>query len=106
MNSKHIRGDFNFAWPSAEIAVMGPKGAAEIIFKKEIDAAPDREEALAEKENEYRLKFANPYLAASRGYVDAVILPSETRPKLIAALKMLQNKVESNPRKKHGNIPL
>ncbi len=106
MNSKHIRGDFNFAWPSAEIAVMGPKGAAEIIFKKEIDAAPDREEALAEKENEYRLKFANPYLAASRGYVDAVILPSETRPKLIAALKMLQNKVDSNPRKKHGNIPL
>ncbi len=106
MNSKHIRGDFNFAWPSAEIAVMGPKGAAEIIFKKEIDAAPDREKALAEKENEYRLKFANPYLAASRGYVDAVILPSETRPKLIAALKMLQNKVDTNPRKKHGNIPL
>lgn len=106
MNSKHIRGDMNFAWPSAEIAVMGPKGAAEIIFKKEIESAEDREQALAEKENEYREKFANPYLAASRGYVDAVILPSDTRSRLIGALRLLENKVDSNPKKKHGNIPL
>lgn len=106
MNSKHIRGDMNFAWPSAEIAVMGPKGAAEIIFKKEIEKASDREKALAEKEKEYRDKFAHPYLAASRGYIDAVIEPSETRPRLIRAMKVLENKVDSNPRKKHGNIPL
>ncbi len=106
MNSKHIRGDYNVAWPSAEIAVMGPKGAAEIIFKKEIEAADDREKALAEKEREYREKFANPYLAASRGYIDAVIVPSETRPRLINALRLLENKVDSNPKKKHGNIPL
>ncbi len=106
MNSKHIRGDMNFAWPAAEIAVMGPKGAAEIIFRKEIEAAPDREKALAEKEREYREKFANPYLAASRGYIDAVIEPSETRPRLIRALQVLATKVDTNPRKKHGNIPL
>jgi propionyl-CoA carboxylase beta chain len=106
MNSKHIRGDYNVAWPSAEIAVMGPKGAAEIIFKKEIEAADDKEKALAEKEREYREKFANPYLAASRGYIDAVIVPSETRPRLISALRLLENKVDSNPKKKHGNIPL
>jgi len=106
MNSKHIRGDMNFAWPAAEIAVMGPKGAAEIIFKREIDAAPDREKALAEKEREYREKFAHPYLAASRGYIDAVIEPSETRPRLIRALRLLDSKVDQNPRKKHGNIPL
>ncbi|HXG01220.1 MAG TPA: acyl-CoA carboxylase subunit beta, partial [Bacteroidota bacterium] len=106
MNSKHIRGDYNVAWPSAEIAVMGPKGAAEIIFKKEIEAAADKEQALAEKEKEYREKFANPYLAASRGYIDAVIVPNETRPRLINALRLLENKVDSNPKKKHGNIPL
>ncbi len=106
MNSKHIRGDYNVAWPSAEIAVMGPKGAAEIIFKKEIESADDKEKALAEKEREYREKFANPYLAASRGYIDAVIVPSETRPRLIAALRLLENKVDANPKKKHGNIPL
>ncbi len=106
MNSKHIRGDMNYAWPSAEIAVMGPKGAAEIIFKKELEAAPDRERALAEKEKEYREKFANPYLAASRGFIDAVIEPSETRPRLIRALEVLDSKVDSNPKKKHGNIPL
>jgi len=106
MNSKHIRGDMNFAWPGAEIAVMGPKGAAEIIFKKEIEKAPDREKALEEKEREYREKFANPYLAASRGYIDAVIEPLETRPRLIRSLEILQNKVDTNPRKKHGNIPL
>ena len=106
MNSKHIRGDMNFAWPSAEIAVMGPKGAAEIIFKREIERAPDRAQVLSEKEKEYREKFANPYLAASRGYIDAVIEPRDTRPRLIRALQILENKIDSNPRKKHGNIPL
>lgn len=106
MNSKHIRGDMNFAWPSAEIAVMGPKGAAEIIFKREIEKAPDKEKALAEKEKEYREKFANPYLAARRGYIDAVIEPDETRPRLIRSLETLDSKVDVNPRKKHGNIPL
>lgn len=106
MNSKHVRGDMNFAWPGAEIAVMGPKGAAEIIFKREIEQAPNREQALAEKEREYREKFANPYMAASRGYIDAVIEPNETRPRLIRALKTLETKVDANPRKKHGNIPL
>jgi propionyl-CoA carboxylase beta chain len=106
MNSKHIRGDMNFAWPGAEIAVMGPKGAAEIIFRKEIEASADREKALADKEAEYREKFANPYLAASRGYIDEVIEPRDTRPRLIRALKILENKVDANPPKKHGNIPL
>ena len=106
MNSKHIRGDMNFAWPGAEIAVMGPKGAAEIIFRREIEASADREKALADKEGDYRMKFANPYLAASRGYIDDVIEPRETRPRLIRALKILENKVDSNPQKKHGNIPL
>ncbi len=106
MNSKHVRGDMNFAWPGAEIAVMGPKGAAEIIFKKELDQAQNKEQALAEKEREYREKFANPYMAASRGYIDAVIEPNETRPRLIRALRTLETKVDTNPRKKHGNIPL
>ena len=106
MNSKHIRGDANYAWPTAEIAVMGPKGAAEIIFRKELASAKDKEEALAKKEAEYREKFANPYLAADRGYIDAVIEPAETRPRLIRALQRLENKVDRNPRKKHGNIPL
>lgn len=106
MNSKHIRGDFNFAWPSAEIAVMGPKGAVEIIFKKEIDKATDKTKALEEKEAEYREKFANPYIAAARGYVDDVIEPSATRPRLIRAFAILDNKVDTNPKKKHGNIPL
>lgn len=106
MNSKHIRGDFNFAWPSAEIAVMGPKGAAEIIFRKDIEAASDREAALAEREKEYRDKFANPYLAANRGYIDEVIEPQDTRPRIIHALTILDSKVDMNPKKKHGNIPL
>jgi propionyl-CoA carboxylase beta chain len=106
MNSKHIRGDVNYAWPTAEIAVMGPKGAVEIIFKKEIEAAEDKERAIEQKMNEYTEKFANPYVAAERGYVDEVIIPHETRPKLIKALKFLQNKVDSNPKKKHGCIPL
>lgn len=106
MSSKHIRGDVNYAWPSAEIAVMGPKGAVEIIFRKEIEAAKDREKALQQKVAEYREKFANPYIAAERGYVDEIIEPRETRPKLIRSLVLLENKVDSNPRKKHGNIPL
>jgi propionyl-CoA carboxylase beta chain len=106
MSSKHIRGDFNFAWPSAEIAVMGPKGAAEIIFKREISDAADPEQALAEKEKEYRAKFANPYLAAERGYIDEVIEPQMTRPKIIRALDILETKVDENPPKKHGNIPI
>lgn len=106
MNSKHIGADMNFAWPSAEIAVMGAKGAAEIIFRREIQAADDPAAALAEKEAEYAAIFANPYRAAERGFVDQVILPEETRVKLIKAFAMLENKVETLPKKKHGNIPL
>jgi propionyl-CoA carboxylase beta chain len=106
MNSKHIRGDFNFAWPTAEIAVMGPKGAVEIIFKKEIEKAPDREGALERKIEDYRTKFANPYIAARRGYIDDIIEPSDTRPRLIRAFRILDTKVDANPKKKHGNIPL
>ena len=106
MNSKHIGADMNFAWPTAEIAVMGAKGAAEIIFKREIDSSDDRESAWKEKEKEYGDLFANPYRAAARGFVDEVILPEETRTRLIQAFDMLQNKVKNNPKKKHGNIPL
>ena len=106
MNSKHIGADMNFAWPMAEIAVMGAKGAAEIIFKREIAAAEDPEEKLQEKVDEYTNKFANPYKAAHRGYIDEVIMPHETRQKVLSALKMLENKVDSLPKKKHGNIPL
>lgn len=106
MNSKHIGADMNFAWPSAEIAVMGAKGAAEIIFKKEIDASTDKAAALKQKEEEYGEIFANPYRAAERGFVDEVIFPEETRQKLISAFSMLENKVRNLPRKKHGNIPL
>ncbi len=106
MNSKHIGADMNFAWPSAEIAVMGAKGAAEIIFKKEIAEAADKEAKWKEKESEYATLFANPYSAAERGYVDEVIEPAVTREKLIRAFEMLENKVEKMPRKKHGNIPL
>ena len=106
MNSKHIGADMNFAWPSAEIAVMGAKGAAEIIFKKDIDSADDKQTALKEKEMEYSNLFANPYRAAERGFVDEVIFPEETRQRLITAFEMLENKVVNLPRKKHGNIPL
>jgi propionyl-CoA carboxylase beta chain len=106
MNSKHVRGDMNYAWPTAEIAVMGPKGAAEIIFKKEIAKAKDPEAELQKKAEEYREKFANPFIAAGRGYVDDVIEPKTTRRRLIRAYEMLQNKTDSNPPKKHGNIPL
>ena len=106
MNSKHIGADLNYAWPTAEIAVMGAKGAAEIIFRREIAQANDPEAKLQEKVDEYTATFANPYRAASRGYVDAVILPEQTRIKLIRAFAMLENKAEKLPRKKHGNIPL
>ena len=106
MNSKHIGADMNYAWPGAEIAVMGAKGAAEIIFKREIAESEDPEAKLAEKVEEYTRKFANPYSAAHRGYVDEVIRPEETRAKLIRAFQMLENKVATLPKKKHGNIPL
>jgi propionyl-CoA carboxylase beta chain len=106
MNSKHIGADLNFAWPTAEIAVMGAKGAAEIIFKKEISEAANPEAKLQEKIEEYTTRFANPYLAANRGFIDEVIQPEDTRKKLISGFKMLENKVDVLPRKKHGNIPL
>jgi propionyl-CoA carboxylase beta chain len=106
MNSKHIGADMNYAWPTAEIAVMGAKGAAEIIFRKEILSAADPAAMLQEKEAEYVRKFANPYRAANRGFIDEVILPEETRKKLITAFEMLENKAVSLPRKKHGNLPL
>jgi|SRR5690554_1314927 len=106
MNSKHIRGDFNFAWPSAEIAVMGPKGAVEIIFKKEIANAENPENELKKKLDEYIEKFANPFKAAERGYIDDIIKPGETKLKLINAFNLLETKVDKNPKKKHGNIPL
>jgi propionyl-CoA carboxylase beta chain len=108
MSSKHIRTDANFAWPTAEIAVMGPEGAVNIVYKREIERAPeaDRERLRREKIAEFRERFANPYVAAERGYIDAVIEPSQTRAKLIAALRSLETKRDTNPKKKHGNIPL
>jgi propionyl-CoA carboxylase beta chain len=106
MASKHIRTDFNYAWPSAELAVMGPEGAVNILYKRELDAAVDPASTRAEKVQEFRAKFANPYIAAARGFIDEVIRPRETRRKLIAALRNLENKRDKNPPKKHGNIPL
>ena len=106
MSSKHLRGDVNLAWPSAEIAVMGPEGAVSIVFRKEMEGADDPAKRKETLTNEYREKFANPYVAAERGYLDDIIEPSETRPRLINALEMLKNKRDSNPSKKHGNIPL
>jgi len=106
MSSKHIRSDVNLAWPTAEIAVMGPDGAVNIIFRKELDAAADPVQKKAELVAEYKEKFANPYVAAQRGYIDDVIEPKETRPRLINALEMVRNKRDANPAKKHGNIPL
>ncbi len=106
MNSKHIRADLNLAWPTAEIAVMGPDGAVNIIFRHELAAADDSDKRRAELVAEYKDNFANPYAAARRGYIDDVIEPSQTRPRLINALNMLQNKRDQNPPKKHGNIPL
>ncbi|MBI3161762.1 MAG: methylmalonyl-CoA carboxyltransferase [Chloroflexi bacterium] len=106
MSSKHIRSDVNFAWPTAEIAVMGPDGAVNIIFRKELEAAEDPVQKKAELVADYKEKFANPYVAAQRGYIDDVIEPKETRPRLINALEMLTNKRDASPAKKHGNIPL
>jgi propionyl-CoA carboxylase beta chain len=106
MSSKHIRGDFNVAWPTAEIAVMGPKGAVEILYRKEIAEAADPQAALDARVAEYTEKFANPYIAAARGYVDDVIDPRDTRPRLIEALESLRGKRDRNPAKKHGNLPL
>jgi propionyl-CoA carboxylase beta chain len=106
MSSKHIRTDFNYAWPTAEIAVMGPEGAVSILYKREIDAAADPVAARSEKVEEFREKFANPYVAAAVGFLDEIIRPRETRRKLISALKNLENKRDKNPPKKHGNIPL
>jgi propionyl-CoA carboxylase beta chain len=106
MASKHIRTDVNYAWPTAEIAVMGPEGAVDIVYKRELDAAANREQVRREKIDEFRDRFANPYVAADRGFVDAVIQPRETRKKLIQALGMLENKRDKNPPKKHGNMPL
>ena len=106
MSSKHIRTDFNYAWPTAELAVMGPEGAVNILYKRELEAAADRAVARAEKVAEFRDKFANPFIAASRGFIDEVIRPRDTRRKLITALRRLENKRDRNPPKKHGNIPL
>ena len=105
MNSKHVRADFNVAWPTAEIAVMGPQGAVNIIFRKEVSTAEDPQKVIGDLVKDYRKKFANPYVAAERGYIDDVIEPQKTRPTLISALKMLENKRQSLPPKKHGNIP-
>jgi len=102
MSSKHIRGDINFAWPSSEIAVMGPKGAVEIIFRQDIGD----EEKIDKRTNDYREKFANPFIAASRGYIDDIVLPYQTREKLCHSFEMLKNKELSNPWRKHDNIPL
>ena len=106
MSSKHIRTDFNYAWPSAELAVMGPEGAVNILYKRELETAADPAAARAEKVAEFREKLANPYVAASRGFIDEVIRPRQTRSKLVTALRSLQNKRDRNPPKKHGNIPL
>jgi propionyl-CoA carboxylase beta chain len=108
MSSKHIRTDANFAWPTAEIAVMGPEGAVNIVYKREFDKASEseREKLRQEKIAEFRARFANPYVAAERGYIDAVIEPAETRARIITSLRALENKRDTNPKKKHGNIPL
>ncbi len=107
MASKHIRTDFNFAWPSAEIAVMGPEGAVNIVYRRELQQAGDEAQKAKQRHvGSYREKFANPYVAAERGYIDEVIEPARTRAKLIAGLRLLENKRDTNPRRKHGNIPL
>jgi acetyl-CoA carboxylase carboxyltransferase component len=106
MNSKHLRSDVSFAWPTAEIAVMGAEGAVNIVFRKEIEAADDPTQRRTELITEYREKFSTPYAAAERGFIDDVIEPAETRPRLIKALRMLSTKREAIPARKHGNIPL
>jgi propionyl-CoA carboxylase beta chain len=106
MSSKHIRGDFNFAYPGAEIAVMGPEGAVNILYRRELATEKDPDAFKQKKVSEYKEKFANPYVASNLGFVDEIILPEETRPKLILALSRITTKAEKNPPKKHGNIPL
>jgi propionyl-CoA carboxylase beta chain len=108
MASKHIRTDANFAWPTAEIAVMGPEGAVNIVYKRELEKAPEsqRESLRREKIEEFRERFANPAIAAERGYIDAIIEPADTRARIVTALRALENKRDTNPKKKHGNIPL
>ena len=106
MNSKHMLADFNFAWPQAEVAVMGPEGAVNIIYRRDIAASPTPDERRQKLMDDYKARFANPYSAAERGYIDDVIEPHETRPKLIHALKMLETKRVAGPKRKHGNIPL
>jgi acetyl-CoA carboxylase carboxyltransferase component len=106
MASKHIRTDVNYAWPTAEIAVMGPEGAVDVVYKRDLDGAENRNAVRQAKIEEFRQKFANPYVAAERGFVDAVIQPKETRKRLIQALEMLETKRDKNPPKKHGNMPL
>jgi acetyl-CoA carboxylase carboxyltransferase component len=106
MSSKHLRSDLNLAWPNAEIAVMGPDGAVSIVFRKEIEAAEDPAAARAQKTQQYREELANPFVAASRGYLDDVVLPQETRARLTAALESLREKRQPTPPRKHGNIPL
>src|SRR5581483_1214221 len=105
MGSKHLRTDINFAYPTAEIAVMGPEGAVNILYRRELSNAPDAEKVRQHRVDEYRDRFANPFVAAERGYIDDVIEPHETRVRVIRALRMLAHKVDSIPRKKHGNIP-
>jgi propionyl-CoA carboxylase beta chain len=106
MNSKHMLADFNFAWPTAEVAVMGPEGAVNIIFRRDIQSSPTPDERRDKLIADYKARFANPYSAAERGYIDDVIAPRETRPKLIRALRALQTKRVEQPKRKHGNIPL
>jgi len=106
MGSKHIRTDINFAWPTAEIAVMGAEGAVNIVYRRELGASGDGDDLRRQKVAEFRERFANPFIAAERGFIDDVIEPRETRPRVIRALRMLENKVDTMPRKKHGNIPL
>jgi propionyl-CoA carboxylase beta chain len=106
MASKHLRADFNFAWPTAEIAVMGPSGAVNIVYRREIAASATPAELRGRLMDDYTARFENPYVAAERGYIDDVIVPHETRPRLITALRTLQTKREPGPKRKHGNIPL
>jgi propionyl-CoA carboxylase beta chain len=106
MSSKHLGADFNFAWPTSEVAVMGPEGAVNIIYRRDIASSPTPEERRKKLMEDYKARFANPYTAAERGYIDDVIVPHETRPKLINALHTLQSKREPGPKRKHGNIPL
>jgi propionyl-CoA carboxylase beta chain len=106
MSSKHLRGDINYAWPSAEVAVMGSSGAVEVLYSRQAKASGDPKAFLAEKEAEYHDAVSNPYVAAERGYVDDIIVPATTRARIIKALALTQNKRDTNPMKKHGNIPL